>query len=214
MDDTKSYRFIGFGDIHGPRPYKFIRFRWAFISQTPVLRKSDGVRRASSPHGLYVEPSAWAALLGAPRPFERCQHVIHLFTGGPRPVLTSRPYFNHTGAGTSRPARAHLSEVIMRRYKDVKPVSKQGFERIGALFEAPGRPLGWPGASTRPQIRSEPCFDTGASSYRHMVTALTQTLVPSMRMLGSRVPGSRIYPGPGFTVRALIQKPFGPGQGP
>ena len=37
MEVTKPYKFIGFGDIHGPGSYEFIRFRWAFISQTPVL---------------------------------------------------------------------------------------------------------------------------------------------------------------------------------
>ncbi len=37
MDVTKFYKLIGFGDIHGPKPYKFIGFGWAFISQTPVL---------------------------------------------------------------------------------------------------------------------------------------------------------------------------------
>ena len=36
MDVTKPYKFIGFGDIHGPKPYEFIGLRWAFISQTPV----------------------------------------------------------------------------------------------------------------------------------------------------------------------------------
>ena len=40
MDVTKPYEFIWFGDIHGPKPYKFIGFRWAFISQTPVVRKA------------------------------------------------------------------------------------------------------------------------------------------------------------------------------
>ncbi len=29
MDVTKPYKFIWFGDIHGPKPYKFIGFRWA-----------------------------------------------------------------------------------------------------------------------------------------------------------------------------------------
>ncbi len=28
----KPCKFIWFGDIHGPTPYKFIGFRWAFIS--------------------------------------------------------------------------------------------------------------------------------------------------------------------------------------
>ena len=35
---TKPYKFIWFGDIHGPKPYKFKELRWALISQTPVLR--------------------------------------------------------------------------------------------------------------------------------------------------------------------------------
>jgi hypothetical protein len=38
VDIPKPYAFIGFGSIHGPWPYTFVRFRWAFISQTPVLR--------------------------------------------------------------------------------------------------------------------------------------------------------------------------------
>jgi hypothetical protein len=36
MDVTKPYKNIWFGDIHGPKPYKFIGLRWAFISQRPV----------------------------------------------------------------------------------------------------------------------------------------------------------------------------------
>ncbi len=32
---------IGFGDIHGPRPYKFIGLRRAFISQTPAARRGS-----------------------------------------------------------------------------------------------------------------------------------------------------------------------------
>jgi hypothetical protein len=39
MDVTKPYKFIWFGDVHGPNPYKFIGFRWAFISQTPLSRR-------------------------------------------------------------------------------------------------------------------------------------------------------------------------------
>ncbi len=30
MDATKPYKFTWFGDIHGPKPYKFIGFRGAF----------------------------------------------------------------------------------------------------------------------------------------------------------------------------------------
>ena len=37
MDVTKPHKFIHFGDIHGPELYKFIGFRWVFISQTPVV---------------------------------------------------------------------------------------------------------------------------------------------------------------------------------
>ncbi len=37
MDVTKPDTFVWFGDIHGLKPYKSIRFRWAFISQTPVV---------------------------------------------------------------------------------------------------------------------------------------------------------------------------------
>ncbi len=37
MGVTKPYRFIWFGDIHGPKPYYIMGLRWAFISQTPVV---------------------------------------------------------------------------------------------------------------------------------------------------------------------------------
>ncbi len=37
MEVTKAYEFKGFGDIQGPKPYKFIGFRWTLISQTPVV---------------------------------------------------------------------------------------------------------------------------------------------------------------------------------
>ena len=39
MDVTKPYEIKGFGSVHGPKPYKFIGCRWAFISQTPVVFK-------------------------------------------------------------------------------------------------------------------------------------------------------------------------------
>ncbi len=38
MHVTKPYKFIWFGDIHGPKPYEFLGFRWARISQTPVVK--------------------------------------------------------------------------------------------------------------------------------------------------------------------------------
>ncbi len=41
MDVTKPYKFIWLGDIHGPKTYQFIGFRWAFISQTPVVRAGE-----------------------------------------------------------------------------------------------------------------------------------------------------------------------------
>ncbi len=37
VDVAKPYNLTWFGDIHGPTPYKFIGFRWAVISQTPVV---------------------------------------------------------------------------------------------------------------------------------------------------------------------------------
>jgi hypothetical protein len=43
MDVTKTYEFIWFGDIHGPKPYKFIGLRWAFVSQTPVAQPRPGM---------------------------------------------------------------------------------------------------------------------------------------------------------------------------
>ena len=38
MDVTKPYKFIWLGDIHGPKPYEIIGFRWPFISQPPARR--------------------------------------------------------------------------------------------------------------------------------------------------------------------------------
>ncbi len=43
MDLTKPYKFISFGDIHGPKPYQFMGVRWAFISQTPVLNEDSSL---------------------------------------------------------------------------------------------------------------------------------------------------------------------------
>ncbi len=37
MGVTKPFKFIRFGDIHGPKRSKFIGYRWAFISQTPLV---------------------------------------------------------------------------------------------------------------------------------------------------------------------------------
>ncbi len=37
MDVTKPCEFIGFGEIHRPKPYQFIGLRGALISQTPVV---------------------------------------------------------------------------------------------------------------------------------------------------------------------------------
>ncbi len=37
-DVTKPLHLIWFGDIRGPKPYKFIGLRWVCISQTPVVR--------------------------------------------------------------------------------------------------------------------------------------------------------------------------------
>ncbi len=37
---TKPCKFVLFGDIYGPKSYKFIGFRWAFVSQTPVVQLS------------------------------------------------------------------------------------------------------------------------------------------------------------------------------
>ncbi len=39
VDGVNPYKFILFGDIHGPKAYENIGFRWAFISQTPVLNR-------------------------------------------------------------------------------------------------------------------------------------------------------------------------------
>ncbi len=42
----KPYKFIGFGDIHGPSPYKFIGFGWALISQNTGSAGSIGPQYA------------------------------------------------------------------------------------------------------------------------------------------------------------------------
>ncbi len=46
MDVTKTYKSIGFGDIHGPKPYQVIGFRWALLSQTQVLCNPKSPARA------------------------------------------------------------------------------------------------------------------------------------------------------------------------
>ncbi len=67
-----------FGDIHDPRPYKFIGFRWALISQTPVAKGRIN-------HWFSVPPilkSTWIlSMLGVPAaPTEQ----IDLPAGGAR----------------------------------------------------------------------------------------------------------------------------------
>ncbi len=37
MADTNPYKFIWFGDIHGPKPYESLQSRATNISQTPVV---------------------------------------------------------------------------------------------------------------------------------------------------------------------------------
>ena len=41
MDVTKPCKFIWFGEIHGPKPYEFIRSRATIISHTPVITALD-----------------------------------------------------------------------------------------------------------------------------------------------------------------------------
>ncbi len=58
MDVTKPHEFTWFGDTHGPKPYKCIGLRWAFISQTPVVLPEDSAVRAPpllSPGGCFSE---------------------------------------------------------------------------------------------------------------------------------------------------------------
>ena len=67
MDVTKPYKLIWFGDIHGPMPYKFIGFRWAVMSQTPVSdsRRTEGRRQRSvlsAPVPFSTGPPACPAL--------------------------------------------------------------------------------------------------------------------------------------------------------
>jgi hypothetical protein len=50
MYATKAYKFIWFGDIHGPKPYQSIGCQWAFISQAPVaLRPKPAKNHPGSP---------------------------------------------------------------------------------------------------------------------------------------------------------------------
>ncbi len=37
MDVARHKKNIRFRDIHGPKPYKLIGFRWALLSQMPVV---------------------------------------------------------------------------------------------------------------------------------------------------------------------------------
>ncbi len=72
MDVTKPYRFIWLGVVHSPKPYKFIGFRWAFISQTPVFIKEDGLgltdvdeesgHQAQAPQGAHTMTAGSGAL--------------------------------------------------------------------------------------------------------------------------------------------------------
>jgi hypothetical protein len=55
MDVTKPCKFIWFGDIHDPKPYKSIGFRWAFILQTPVVQD---LWVASTPEVRLVPPAS------------------------------------------------------------------------------------------------------------------------------------------------------------
>ncbi len=50
MDFTKPYNFIWFGDIHGPTSYEIIGFRWAFISQTTEVLRTDHTHK-----GIFLE---------------------------------------------------------------------------------------------------------------------------------------------------------------
>ncbi len=43
MGVTKPYKYKWSGDIHGPTPYKLEGFRWAFIPQTPQVKRSAGI---------------------------------------------------------------------------------------------------------------------------------------------------------------------------
>ncbi len=52
----KTYKSTGFGDIHGPKPYEFIGFRWAFTSQTPVVL--DFARDPDRPRILPQRPQS------------------------------------------------------------------------------------------------------------------------------------------------------------
>ncbi len=40
---------IGFGDIHGPKPYEFMGFRWVFISRTPVKLPLESIQLSPAP---------------------------------------------------------------------------------------------------------------------------------------------------------------------
>ncbi len=70
MDVTNQYNFTWFGDIHGPKPYKFIGFRWAFISQTPVAGGAawqrphcDKAHLPGTGRAMKVDP-VWKQIMG------------------------------------------------------------------------------------------------------------------------------------------------------
>ncbi len=54
MDVTKPYKCVWFGDIHGPKPYEFVGFRWPGIVQCRVARGPSNF--GSIAEGLGWEP--------------------------------------------------------------------------------------------------------------------------------------------------------------
>ncbi len=52
MHVTKPSELLWLGDLNGPKPYKFIGFRWAFMSQTPVACMICSVRAFFKSHVL------------------------------------------------------------------------------------------------------------------------------------------------------------------
>ncbi len=48
MDVTETFRFEWFGDIHGPKPYKFTGSRTKIVSHTPLWHLEPSCCRAEA----------------------------------------------------------------------------------------------------------------------------------------------------------------------
>jgi hypothetical protein len=59
MDVTKPYKFIGFGDIHSPKPYKLIGLR--LLSGHRCLGRSVGAQQKVWVF-MFFDPGPWASV--------------------------------------------------------------------------------------------------------------------------------------------------------